>query len=133
MPFMSKFFQQGVLLLLPVLIIGCSNTKEKPANSVDSVTQQSPIQLTPNTTNSCKAPLQVVAEWNLAKIDPTAKAVSIYITSVDGISEKLFAEGGSSGRVETGKWVYAEKTKFILKDKLSKKVFGESFVKGPGC
>ena len=130
---MSKFLQQGALLLLPILIIACTNTKEKPGNSVDSSTQQSPIQLTPNTTSSCKAPLQVVAEWNLAKVDPTAKAVSIYITSVDGISEKLFAEGGSSGRVETGKWVYAGKTKFILKDKLSKKVFGESFVKGVGC
>jgi len=78
---MSKFLQQGALLLLPILIIGCTNTKEKPGNSADSSTQQSPIQLTPNTTSSCKAPLQVVAEWNLAKVDPTVKFATLYISS----------------------------------------------------
>lgn len=130
---MANFFIRSALLSIPFLIIACNNPKVDPGNSADTSTQQSPIQLTPNTTSSCKAPVKVVVEWNLAKVDPTAKAVDIYVTGADGISEKLFTVGGSSGMVETGKWVYAGKTKFILKDKLSKKVFGESLVKGVGC
>lgn len=130
---MTKLFQLAVLSLAPFLIVACTNTNDKASLPEDSSTQQSAIKLTPGTTSSCKSPLQVVVEWNLAKVDPTVKFATLYISSADGITEKLFAEGGKSGRAETGKWVYAEKTKFILKDKSSKKVLAESFVKGPGC
>ena len=130
---MTRLFRLAVLSIAPFLIVACTNTNDKVSLPEDSSTQQSAIQLTPSTTSSCKAPLQVLVEWNVAKVNPTVKFATLYITSADGITEKLFAEGGKSGRAETGKWVYAEKTKFILRDKSRKTVLAESFVKGPGC
>lgn len=95
---MTKLLQLAFLSVAPFLIVACTNTNDKAGFPEDSSTQQSTIKLTPDTTSSCKAPLQVVVEWNLVKVDPTVKFATLYITSADGITEKLFAEGGKSGR-----------------------------------
>lgn len=82
---------------------------------------------------SCSLPSETNVTWNLGDSSPSTKAVQVYVKASSSGVEKLFSEGGRSGKTTTGKWALAGKTSFTLKDKLGGKIFSEVSVKGPGC
>ena len=82
---------------------------------------------------SCSVPSEATVSWNLGDISPSTKAVQVYVKDSSTDDEKLFSEGGRSGKTNTGKWVLSGKTSFILKDKLEGKIFSEVLAKGSKC
>lgn len=82
---------------------------------------------------SCSVPSEATVTWNLGDISPSTKAVQVFVKASSSGAEKLFSEGGRSGKTNTGKWVLSGKTTFILRDKQQGKTFSEVLAKGSKC
>ncbi len=105
-------------------------TSGAPA-TLDSVGDEV-FSVSPGSFAACNA--QNGAVIGTAKWDVIAKGVSevaLYVES-PGNAQKLWLNGGSKGEEKTGNWVF-DKTRFILKDRLSDKEIAQVTVVAVPC
>jgi len=85
----------------------------------------------PPSLKSCEVASEVTVKWDIRTKYPDIKGVSIYAS--DRKKEMLFAEGGATGEAKTGNWAKPQTPIFVIKDRATGKVLGESSVAGPAC
>ena len=128
--FPMKFIHLAVLIPSIIVLSACdsASTNKDSGNSTEAnnLLVVSPLP-------SCSLPSEANVTWNLGDSSPSTKSVQVFVKASSSSVEKLFSEGGRSGKATTGKWAKAGKTSFILKDKLGGKIFSEVSAKGPGC
>lgn len=98
-----------------------------PASAPSSTaTAGNSLRIEPSTLPDC-TPAQVFVSWNAGETD-AATDVNVRVENTD----ELFAEGGATGRSETGPWVRPGTT-FVLEDRHSKEELARAVVDGPSC
>jgi len=109
-----------LLVIGTFLMAGCS---EKVAETKGII-----FSVEPSTVSSCSPPVVAKVSWNAAASG--VRNVKIFV--INGETEKLFAEQGSVGSLDTGPWVQPE-TIFLLKDAASDKQLAKSVVRIGSC
>lgn len=120
------------VLTFTLAACGSSNSDNPPAAPApasapsNTATAGNLLRIEPSTLPDC-TPAQVVVSWSADETD-AATDVNVRVENTD----ELFAEGGATGRSETGPWVRPGTT-FVLEDRRSKKELARAVVEGPSC
>jgi hypothetical protein len=115
---MIKKYLSLLVLALLTFVVGCEN---KSTN----------ITLLPDTLDDCKKPSEISVNWDVTIGYPNTYNVAIYVLDSLG-KETLFAQGGRTGNIKTGSWVYPG-AHFILRDSDTKQLIEDVSVHGPKC
>ncbi len=100
-------------------------------SACDNKVESQFLVIDPPSLRSCEVASEVTVKWDVRTKYPDIKDVSIYVS--DRKKETLFAVGGAVGEAKTGNWAKPQIPIFIIKDRVSGKVLGESSVAGPVC
>jgi hypothetical protein len=132
----QRFMIPSAILVLAMT--GCQQSSA-PGNTTAAQSAQGAVQATsnsivsvePSSIASCDSGVTTTVNWNAQAAHVTTTATQIWV-GPNATDLKLFSEGGSNGKTQTGPWTFPG-THFVLKNKTDGKVLADVTVGGPKC